>query len=405
MDKINQQKKHQLKRQVDSSSSVEVFSFRIILSLFSLPIFLLCLATASALMFTNCGLLEPGECPIPTSKSKTPSTNVTNNVPIITLTTNGWTVGYAATISTIADLPSGHHLAVSGDRLYFVGYSILNRHGVNIYTNLSGTPALENSIGTVFTTLNTGFNNPHGVAVAGDKLYVADRINYRIQIWNGLSTTPAWERTLGTTGSSGSATNQFHNPYAVEVAGDKLYVADTLNHRIQIWNGLSTTPAYERTLGSATPGTSGTGTNQFNVPSDVEVAGDKLYVADSNNHRIQIYDVSGTAPTYERTLGSATPGTGNNEFNYPQGVAVAGDKLYVADKDNHRIQIYDVSGTAPIYERTIGTTGSSGSATNELNQPFGVAVGGDRFYTSDAGNFRIQVYEWTPIVTTNTNFP
>ena len=91
------------------------------------------------------------------------------------------------------------------------------------------------------------------------------------------------------------------------------------------------------------------------------------------NNRIQIWDLVGT-PTYESTLGptppSFTSGTANNRFDDPVGVTVADDKLYVADKDNHRVQVYDVSTSGtPTYERTIGTTGYLKQTTPGSNNP------------------------------------
>jgi DNA-binding beta-propeller fold protein YncE len=64
-----------------------------------------------------------------------------------------------------------------------------------------------------------------------------------------------------------------------------------------------------------------------------------VYVADTNNHRIQIYNSSGS---YVTTLGSA--GSGNYQFDAPNGVAVDGSgNIYVADSSNHRVQIYNSS--------------------------------------------------------------
>ena len=66
-----------------------------------------------------------------------------------------------------------------------------------------------------------------------------------------------------------------------------------------------------------------------------------VYVADTNNNRIQKFDSSGTFIT---KWGSS--GTGDGQFEYPTGIAVdSSGNVYVADTDNHRIQKFDSNGT------------------------------------------------------------
>jgi sugar lactone lactonase YvrE len=62
-----------------------------------------------------------------------------------------------------------------------------------------------------------------------------------------------------------------------------------------------------------------------------------LYIADSNNHRIQrIAAVDGAVTT---VAGTGTAGSGTNQLNSPNGVAVDADgNLYIADTSNFRIQ-------------------------------------------------------------------
>ncbi|CAN2045123.1 hypothetical protein GMMP13_1750001 [Candidatus Magnetomoraceae bacterium gMMP-13] len=61
----------------------------------------------------------------------------------------------------------------------------------------------------------------------------------------------------------------------------------------------------------------------------------KIYVADTFNHRIQIFNSNGSFYT---KIGSE--GTGDGEFKHPIRVAVGSDgKIYVADTSNHRIQV------------------------------------------------------------------
>ncbi len=64
--------------------------------------------------------------------------------------------------------------------------------------------------------------------------------------------------------------------------------------------------------------------------------------------------------TFLNTWGSpGNPGDGINQFNQPLSVAVGPTGMvYVADTGNQRVQVFDSGG---VYQSTIGTTGSAGS--------------------------------------------
>jgi hypothetical protein len=72
-------------------------------------------------------------------------------------------------------------------------------------------------------------------------------------------------------------------------------------------------------------------------------------------------------------------------------VAVDGSgNVYVADKNNHRIQKFNSSG---VYKSTIGVTGVSGPDNSHFFLPFGVAVDGSaNVYVADTYNHRIQKF-------------
>ncbi len=69
----------------------------------------------------------------------------------------------------------------------------------------------------------------------------------------------------------------------------------------------------------------------------------KLYVADSYNHKLKIVDIS--KKSSKAFLGTGKPGTQDEpaELSEPAGLSVAGNKLYIADTNNHLIRVYDLA--------------------------------------------------------------
>ena len=338
---------------------------------------LLLILSALVMTFSGCGLFEPGNASLGENKIENDATGGNNGT---NCNTNDKNLVYFGTIAGFAS-PNG--MVVADDKLY-VGDGANNR--VQIYTNLSGVPAVERTIGAGSAVAdNTGFSGVVGVAIANSKLYVVDVLNSRVQVYNlPIVDNDEADATIGT-GSVETNNSGFNRPHGVEVANDRLYVAEIDNHRVQIYTNLSGTPTYERTIG--TTGVAQTNNSGFNRPHGVEVANGRLYVGDWNNGRVQVYtNLSGT-PTYEKTL----PG-----INGGGGLEVANGKLYVTDWGNHRVQIYNISylwGTTT-YDRTLGTMRVIQTDNSGFHYPSGVMIHGSKLYITDGGNSRIQIYEW-----------
>jgi DNA-binding beta-propeller fold protein YncE len=84
-------------------------------------------------------------------------------------------------------------------------------------------------------------------------------------------------------------------------------------------------------------GSEGEGDGQFNTPAGVAVDGvGSVYVADTLNHRVQVFNAEGR---FLRRWGSQ--GSGDGQFDVPAGLAVdwAGH-VYVCDRSNHRVQVF-----------------------------------------------------------------
>ena len=89
-----------------------------------------------------------------------------------------------------------------------------------------------------------------------------------------------------------------------------------------------------------TIGSSGSGDGQFNGPNGISIKGDVLYVADSDNHSIQKLTSRGE---FIHKFGKQ--GSGQGEFDDPKAVIVdSNNRVIVSDHWNHRVQIFTDGG-------------------------------------------------------------
>lgn len=108
---------------------------------------------------------------------------------------------------------------------------------------------------------------------------------------------------------------------------------------------------------------------------------DRLYVADSCNHRIQVFDTSGKLLKMW-----GTRGTGPGQMSYPYDLAIGSDGyLYVCEYGNARVQKFSLDG------QSVGLWGGSGREPGRLNNPWALAVDGQGSVSViDSNNHRVQ---------------
>ena len=178
-------------------------------------------------------------------------------------------------------------------------------------------------------------------------------------------------------GTLGSTDGKLNNPNGVAVdSTGNVYVADSNNNRIQKFNSSGVFITKWGTLGSTD--------GKFNNPRGVAVdSTGNVYVADSNNNRIQKFNSSGVFITKWGTSGST-----DGKFDYPKGVAVdSTGNVYVADVLNYRIQKFSSSGVF------ITKWGTYGSGDGQFKDPKGVAIdSAGNVYVADTSNSRIQKF-------------
>jgi DNA-binding beta-propeller fold protein YncE len=163
----------------------------------------------------------------------------------------------------------------------------------------------------------------------------------------------------------------------------------------------SPTPAYTKNGSNDSPNKFG-----FNQAFDIAIdtVDHRLYVVDSSNHRVLVYNLNGSDQLIDRTpdfvLGQSnfltnSSGTSSSKFNSPVSVEIALSSrlLFVSDTSNHRIQVFDISsitnGEASV--RVLGNTGSSGTTASRFSSPMGLALSSSQniLFVADRNNARV----------------
>ncbi|MSR70081.1 MAG: hypothetical protein EXS17_07040 [Phycisphaerales bacterium] len=155
-----------------------------------------------------------------------------------------------------------------------------------------------------------------------------------------------------------------------------LYVADTHEHRILLFDREG---VVQKSIGSY-----GQAPGQFVYPTDVAFDPDgKLYVSEyGGNDRIQVFDKDGR---FLHAFG--VPGDGLGQFARPQSLAFSkdGSELFVADSCNHRIQVFSAEGTL---KRVLCRPGAR---AGEVAYPYGLcALDDGSLLIAEFGNCRVQ---------------
>jgi tripartite motif-containing protein 71 len=208
---------------------------------------------------------------------------------------------------------------------------------------------------------------PDGIGVDnGGTVWVADRNNNRVERFTSdgrYLPFPALRHQ-----HRSAAPGRLNLPY--DVAPDalgNLYVADTQNHRIQEF---SPTGKLLRSFGSL-----GSGDGQFWQPRGIAIDPfGNVWVADHENHRVEKFTADGRfLGRFGANGGDGSYGFGPGEFNSPRGLSSdAAGNIYVADDANHRVVKLSNDGL------TLAMWGRAdlrpGTADGEFNLPYGTAV-------------------------------
>jgi hypothetical protein len=307
----------------------------------------------------------------------------------------------------------------------------------------------------------TAMRTPTAVATDGAIVAVADTDNNRVLIWNSIPTTnnqPA-DVVVGQAdfdsgginyGGSGNTPSDkgLRGPQGVWIHNGRLYVADTQNHRVLIWNSIPTQNGQPANLVLGKPNfttfvepdltqveveaTASTLLNPVSVTTD----GTRLYVADLGHNRVLVWnampsqngapadfaigqpdvesriDRNTVAANNSRLLCDPTgqDQNGNNVYpprcaatlNFPRFALSDGQRLFIADGGNDRILVYNripIRSGQPadivigqFNDQLAQDSGDRLGAVDAIRTPSALAWDGVNLYASDPFNRRVMVF-------------
>jgi hypothetical protein len=271
------------------------------------------------------------------------------------------------------------------------------------------------------------WNRAWGLGVNGGSAFGICTVAAHCQA--GINATPAVGGEFA--GASAVGTDSAGNVYVAESNNSRIQKFDSSGNFLRAWgknvNGGVGDPGICTVAASCQAGTQGGVGGQFSNPNGIATdSTGNVYVADSDNNRIQKFDSSGNflrawgknvnggavfgICTVAASCQQGTVGSLGGEFNAPDGLATdAAGNVYTSDFTGRRIQKFDSSGT---FLRAWGKNvnggggfgictvasscqaGTAGTLGGELYGPTHLANdGAGNVYVADDGNSRIQKFD------------
>lgn len=275
---------------------------------------------------------------------------------------------------------------------------------------------------------------PRGVCMAGGRLFVSDTGQNRVFLWNTLPQHPHTppDIVLGQTETSatgrnageGTTANSLMYPSGIWSDGERLVVADAWNHRVLIWHTLPTAhgQAADVVVGQPdftanAPNVKGIGqpptAQTLNWPYGVSVHEGRLFIADTGNRRVLVFE---QLPTSNFAAADAVIGKPNmNERDYesddpiwPYSVKISAQgQLAITDTQYYRVLLWThwrdamtqkantIVGQSDLEQNGQNQFGLF-PAAHTLNWCYDSAFYGSGLLVADTGNSRILWFAQVP---------
>jgi DNA-binding beta-propeller fold protein YncE len=246
------------------------------------------------------------------------------------------------------------------------------------------------------------FNDPQGMALDGDKLYVADRKNNLLRVLDLKAQTVG---TLAGTGKQGRDRRLggralevgLNSPWDLLLKDGKLYIAMAGHHQIWTLDVAAGTLQPFAGTGGENIGDGPPENAYFAQPSGLATDGTMLYVADSEVSAIREVPLDGKGNV--RTLVGEglfefgdVDGSGDKvRLQHALGVAWADGKLYVADTYNSKIKQLDpATRECKTFQ---GSEAEGWQPSHTFNEPGGISYAAGKLYLADTNAHRIRVVD------------
>ena len=167
----------------------------------------------------------------------------------------------------------------------------------------------------------------------------------------------------------GPKDKHFRLPLSTTVFDSKIYVCDTENSRVMVYD-------YNGKL-QFQFGKKGSHVGAMVAPAQVMVLNNEIYVADIGQGIILVHDMQGK---FKRILGKL-------QFVKPVSIAYGNDRFYVLDNGSMGFNILDKNG------KLIKFVGQQGNKNSEFYCPDGIAFRDNKVYVADSNNNRIQIFD------------
>ena len=195
-----------------------------------------------------------------------------------------------------------------------------------------------------------------GMAFGGNRLFAGDVSNNRVMMYDptNFATMMAGINVIGQPDKTSSAPvvglNGVQLPYGISTDGTKLAIMDNNNERVLIYNSIPSSDGVSADVEWGGYGISATGLNN---PVGLFIGGGKLFIADRGSDRVLVFNSIPTGPGVpaDAVLGQAVfTSQDHNQCNCATAAANTmwgvhhvywdGCRLYVTDRQNHRVLIF-----------------------------------------------------------------
>ena len=209
-------------------------------------------------------------------------------------------------------------------------------------------------------------DHPRGIAIdSSDNIYVSSHHKLQKSTANG--------ELMKYIEKKGRNKGEFIDPRGIALYDNQLYVCDSGNHRIQVFDlNLN----FVQSIGSH-----GKGRGEFDLPWDVkfDTAGN-MHVAEWGNGRVQVLDTSGQ---FIRTIGEERVG----KLSQPSSLHIADKFVYVSDWNDYCIVVYETSG------KFVTSFAGRGEKEGQFYGTYGITSSADGFiHVCDFNGNRVQIF-------------